>query len=281
MKSGLYTLTVGQDGNPVGDPHLLTTKDVSAFTWSPDSHYIAYKIDANQYELWVTPADGTGKEQLLTAQGRFDNRYSSLGRGLVWSPDGRYLAMSGSGGVSYGDLWQIWLVTPQGKVQEQSSYYINRLIGFSPDSSRLIATVASTGQSSSIQALLMPTSSGSSRGWRAYDRGYGPILSSDSLSLAYYNWAENNQNAGSSSGTGGSFHRLVILNFATGLSRPVNLNYTPYYAFKARFFAWDPSGKNLAFYENNTIYLASTAGTPQKQEVLARAFVVDRLVWTK
>ena len=280
LKPGLYSLTIDDKGNPTGDPRLITSKDVSAFTWSPDSRYVAYKIDANQYELWVTPVDGSSKEQLLAAQGHFDNRYSSLGRGLAWSPDGRYLAMSGAGGSSYGNLWQIWLVTPQGKVQEQSSYYINRLIGFSPDSSRLIATVASTGQSSSIQALLMPSGTNISRGWRSYDRGYGPISSPDSVSLAYYSWADDGRTNGQPS-TPATWHRVMMINFATGLSHPINLNYAPYYSFKARFFAWDPTGKNLAFYENNTIYLASAQGNQQKQEVLARAFVVDRLAWAK
>ncbi len=280
LKPGLYTLTLDDTGKPQGNPRLLTNQDVAAFVWSPDNRYVAFKIDAQQYELWVAPIDGSSTEQRLASVGRFDNRYSSLGRGLVWSPDGKYLAMSGAGSMNLGDLWQIWLITPQGRVQEESSYYINRLIGFSPDSSRLIATVASTGQSSSIQAYTLPGGQNQGRGWRSYDRGYGPQISPDSQNLAFYNWANDGRTNGQPS-TLSTWHRVMLISFATGVSRPVNLNYTPYYAFKARFYTWDPTGKKVAFYENNTIFLASAQGNQETQQILARAFVVDRLAWTK
>ena len=278
LKAGIYGLDVDDNGNPVGQPRMLTKQNASAFTWSPDSHYIAFKVDADQYELWVVPIDGSQPEQQLAAVGRFDNRYSSLGRGLVWSPDGKYIAMSGASNMTMGDLWQVWLVTPQAKIVQVSSYYINRLIGFSPDSSRLIATIASTGQSSSIQAYIMPTGTTPTRGWRSYDQGYGPLIAADSQSLAYYDSGQNDSITGQPNNAGRS--RVVIATLGAGTIHPVNLDYTPYYAFKSRFYTWDTTGKNLAYYENNTIYLTNAQGTQTKQ-VLARAFVVDRLAWTK
>ena len=280
LKSGLYTVALDDSGKMIEPPRLITNKNVSAFTWSPGGRQIAYKVDADKYELYVASSDGKTPGQLVAAVGQVDSRYSSLGRGLLWSPDSRYLAMSGASSVSYGAMWNLWLVTPQeGRIEEYAGYYINRLIGFTADSTRLIATMASSGQSNSIQAYIMGGNSAAGRNWRSYDRGYGPLISNDSFAMAYYNKATDSKAEGQY--TGDNLNRLTMLNFSNGATRSVALEYTPYYAFKARFFAWEPGGKNLAFYENNTIYLANAQGQQQKPEILTRAFAVDKLAWTR
>ena len=49
------------------------------------------------------------------------------------------------------------------------------------------------------------------------------------------------------------WHRLLLLNFSTGNTRPITLDYMPYYAYKARFFCWDPGDdQTLIYYQNNT-----------------------------
>ncbi len=277
LKSGLYVTEVEGANNT---PRLITDQDVAAFTWSPDSRQLAFKVNGLTYDLYIAQSDGSRPPQKIASAGRFDNRYSSLGRGLGWSPDGRYLVMSGAGGYGYNSVWQLWLITPQGKIEEQPGYYINRIVTFTPDGSRLIATMASSSQSSSIQAFLMPTNNGPARGWRSYDRGSGPVVSPDGSSLAFFNRAGDNRFDGQFS-SAEALNRVVVLNFSNGNTRPTVLDYAPYYAFKARFYTWQPDGKALAFYQNNTIYLTNIQGQQQKPEILARAFSVDRLAWTK
>jgi Tol biopolymer transport system component len=280
LKSGLYSVTVDGPDNVTSAPRLVTSKDVSAFAWSPDGKQIAYRVEDDTYKLFIGPVDGSSPAKEVASLGHFDFRYSSLGRGLAWSPDGRYLALSGAGGFSYNAIWQLWLVTPQGNIEQQPGYYINRIIGFTPDSSRLLVTMASSSQTSTIQVFLMPNGIGGSRSWRSYDRGSGPLSSPDSRYLAFYSRASEN-NLNSQFSAADQAQRLVVLGFSNGVTRPLTLDYTPYFAFKARFYAWQPDSKALAFYQNNTIYLLNAQGAQQKPEVLARAFAVDRLAWAK
>jgi Tol biopolymer transport system component len=271
LKGGLYV--VNGDGNST--PVLITDKNVSAFAWSPDSKQIGYKVDADTYELYIAAADSANSGKKIVALGRTDPRYSSLGKGLAWSPDGRYLAMSGVGGIGYSSTWLLWLITPQGRVEEQPGYYINRVMSFTPDGSRLLATMASSSQRNTIQAYVL-----SQRLWRSYDTGNGPAVSPDSATLAFFNryfdGRVDYQYAGSD-----SLQRLVLVNFSNGFSRSVALDYTPYYSQKARFYAWEPSNKALAYYQNNTIYVVLPGTSTLKPEMLARAFAVDRLAWVR
>lgn len=271
LKSGLYTASV--DGNSA--PRLITDKNVSAFAWSPDGKLLAYKVDAETYELYIARADGSDKGQKITSVGRTDPRYSSLGKGLAWSPDGRYLAMSGVGGVGYSSMWLLWLITPQGKIEEQPGYYINRIIGFTQDGSRLIATMASSSQRNTIQAYVL-----NMRSWRSYDAGSGPVVSGDSVSMAFYNRYSDGRADMQSNGSD-TLQRMVVVNFSNGFARSVLLEYPPYYSFKARFYAWEPNGKAIAFYQNNTIYAANSGLNTLKPEVLARGFAIDHLAWVK
>lgn len=57
------------------------------FSWSPDMKWIAYTrrgIESRGYNIWITPADGTGKPVNVT-------RLNSFHRMPTWSPDGKYL----------------------------------------------------------------------------------------------------------------------------------------------------------------------------------------------
>lgn len=282
LKPGLYTVATGSTVKEASQPRLITDQNVSAFAWSPDGSQLAYRIDSSTYELHLSPANGSTPGKLIASLGHFDTRYSSLGKGLAWSPDGHYIAMSGSGAfTSYNSIWDTWLITPQGTVDEQPGSYINRITGFSPDSSRLIATVASSSQTSTIQAFVLGNGSTVARGWRSYDRGSGPNISPDSLNMVYYTQSGISQFDGSYSDSD-YWNRLVVLSFSTGNTRPIMLDYLPYYAYKARFFTWEPgNGRSLIYYQNNTIYITTGQGSPVKSVVLARAFAVDRLGWAK
>ena len=282
LKPGLYTIATGNTGKEAGEPHLITSQNVSAFAWSPDGSQLAYRLDNQTYELYLSPADGSTPGKQIASLGHFDTRFSSLGKGLAWSPDGHYIAMSGAGNLTaYNSIWNVWLITPQGNVEEQPGFYINRLIGFSPDSARLIATVATSNQTSSVQAFVLGNGSNITRGWRSYDRGAGPIVSPDSLNMVYFTQSGISRFDGGYSGEDVT-NRLVVLSFSTGNTRPLTLDYMPYYGFKARFFSWEPgNGRSLIFYQNNSIYITTGQGQPLKSEVLARAFSVDRLGWTK
>ncbi|MBN9390471.1 MAG: PD40 domain-containing protein [Chloroflexi bacterium] len=283
LKTGLYTVEVDDLVKSVSAPRLITTQNASAFAWSPDGSKIAYRVENLTYELYISPADGSQPGKQIASVGNFDTRYSSLGKGLAWSPDGQYLAMSGAAGfASYSSIWDIWLVTPDGKVDDQPGYYINRIIGFTPDNSRLIATVASSNQSSTIQAFVLGNTGSSLRGWRSYDRGSGPLISPDGLNLAYYTQNGDGRFDGSNNAATSDDHRLVVVSFSNGNSRAINLDYMPYYSYKARFYTWEPgNGQSLIYYQNNTIYVTSGQGNPLKSDVLARAFAVDRLGWSK
>jgi len=140
--------------------------------------------------------------------------------------------------------------------------------------------MASSSQTSTIQVFLMPSGPGSSRSWRSYDRGAGPVTSPDSNNLAFFS-KPSESSIDSQFSVGDRQQRMVLLSFSNGVTRPLTLEYPPYYAFKARFYAWQPDSKALAFYQNNTIYLLNTQGAQPKPEVLARAFSVDRLAWIK
>lgn len=283
LKPGLYTVGVGSTVGETTAPRLITDKNVSAFAWSPDGRQLAYRVDDRTYQLFLSPADGSAPGKQIASLGFFDTRYSSLGKGIAWSPDGKYIAMSGSGSLtSYNSIWDVWLITPQGDVDDQPGYYINRITGFTPDSSRLIATVASSNQTSSIQALVLNNNNSNQlRGWRSYDRGSGPVVSPDSLNMAYFTQSGITRFDGPTTDED-NVNRVMVLSFSTGNTRPILLDYMPYYAFKARFYAWEPgNGRSLIYYQNNSIYITTGQGSPVKSEVLARAFSVDRLGWSK
>jgi tricorn protease len=86
-------------GGPGVAPRNLTHSAAAAErdpAWSPDGRWVAYFSDASgDYELWVTPADGSAGAR----------RLSEIGPGFryrpAWSPDSRSLAFSDSTGALY------------------------------------------------------------------------------------------------------------------------------------------------------------------------------------
>ncbi len=86
-------------GGPGVAPRNLTNSAAAAErdpAWSPDGRWIAYFSDASgEYELWVTPADGSPGAR----------RLSEIGRGFrrrpAWSPDSRSIAFADSAGALY------------------------------------------------------------------------------------------------------------------------------------------------------------------------------------
>ncbi len=86
-------------GGPGVAPLNLTNSAAAAErdpAWSPDGRWVAYFSDVSgEYELWVTPADGSSGAR----------RLSQIGRGFryrpAWSPDSRSIAFSDSAGALY------------------------------------------------------------------------------------------------------------------------------------------------------------------------------------
>ena len=86
-------------GGPGVAPRNLTHSAAAAErdpAWSPDGRWIAYFSDVSgEYELWITPADGSPGAR----------RLSEIGPGFryrpVWSPDSRSLAFSDTAGALY------------------------------------------------------------------------------------------------------------------------------------------------------------------------------------
>ena len=89
---GLYTVTV--DGStpakrviPLRFGAQSTFGDSSEFSWSPDMQWIAYNargVESRARNIYITPADGSGKPQNVTHLNA-DHDYPT------WSPEGKYL----------------------------------------------------------------------------------------------------------------------------------------------------------------------------------------------
>ena len=75
-----------------------------SFEWSPDSRWIAFSTQDNNFnrDIWLVPIDGTRAPFNLTANPRPD-------RSPRWSPDGKKLAFISQRDESGGDLWWLWL----------------------------------------------------------------------------------------------------------------------------------------------------------------------------
>ncbi len=271
LKPGLYVLNTDVPDSTSAAPRLVTQALPTSVVWSPDSRQLAYKLDNVNYELWLAPVDTHPINPRLVAQlGQVNPNYASLGKGLAWSPNGQTIALTGLAGYS---RFLVWLVSPaNGQIREvPTSGVIARVVGWTNDSNNLMVVVASYSQNTDIQAYSLSRSL-----WRQYGIGGGPQLSPDGTYAAYYARYDNRTAAPGGSDLAG---RLLSLQLVNGELRSLPLDYTPYYGFKPRFYSWSPDGKMLAYYSNNTIYAASPNG--QAAQILARAFLVDKLGWTK
>lgn len=274
LKPGLYTLTVDLPDSASAAPRLVTDKEVSGFSWSPDSRQLAFKVDSNYYELWIAPSEGgPGNAKQIAQLGLVNSNYASLGKGVAWSPDGKFIALTGPSNYT---RFSLWLVSPStGQVREVPTAVIGRIAGWTPDSSRLVTVVASFSQNTDIQALNLANGI-----WRQYGVGSGPQISSDGLSVVYYARYDLRQGGPYNITTSNEIpNRLAIMNLGNGGLQPIPFEYTPYFGFKARFYSWSPDGKLIAYYYNNSIYVIGPNG--QNPQVIARAFPVDHLGWAR
>jgi len=268
LKAGLYTVALNPGETDKPSPRLITPANVSGFEWSPDGRTLAYRLDQNQYSIYLVDVDTPDlNNRLLASVGIVNRNYSSLGKGLLWSPNGKYLAISGP--TSYS-RFAVWLVTMDGKFREVPSSIVGKLISWSADSSKLVAATANYSQSTDVQVLNANTST-----WRPYGPGAGPQIDSTGQFLAVFSRYDvgrfgNNLSA--------NLQRLTLINLGTnGSQTDYELNFPPYYSYRARFYDWSPSSKVLAFYENNTIW---AIGQDMKNpKALARAIGVERVAW--
>jgi len=87
-----------------GSRVLHTGWSPPSFEWSPDSRWIAFSTQDNDFnrDIWLVPIDGTRAPFNLTANPRPD-------RSPSWSPDGKKLAFVSQRDEFGGDLWWLWL----------------------------------------------------------------------------------------------------------------------------------------------------------------------------
>jgi len=270
LAAGLYVLSLEQSGAETPVPSLITNESVSAFDWSNDGRTLAYKLDKAQYELYLSQVDTSQpNNRLVTKVGAVNSNYSALGKGLLWSPDGKTIAITGSSAYS---RFTTWLVSPEGQVKEiTGGSVINRLNAFSPDSARLVATTANYSQNNDLQALNLATGS-----WRVYGPGSGAQLDVTGQYVAVYSRYDITRNGATSPPYS---QRMTVIQLSNGQQYDLELNYPPYYAFRSRFFDWSPSQPILAFYQNNTIW--GSAPDLKKPQPLARAIGVERVFWVR
>ena len=95
-------------------------------TWSPDGSYVAFVgVKTNGTSgLYRSPANGTGRSELLDDSGRF--------KSPAWSPDGRLL-MYTKGTESNGDLWTISLGAERRPAPFLNTPFDESNPSFSPD----------------------------------------------------------------------------------------------------------------------------------------------------
>jgi Tol biopolymer transport system component len=284
LAAGLYIFNVEAGYSSANAPLLVTKENVSAFGWSPDSVSLAYKVERETYTLYIVPANNPPLYPNPAVRiGIANSQYASLERGIAWSPDGTMVAFGGSDSTGH---FSLWLYDPQGQNAAIPGPIISRIYDWSPDGTHLMVLVATATQSTEIQALAIQNYKGL---WRSYGEGIGPIASPDSAYMVFYtqhNLPNDFYFANGVVNSGGSYALdqpyLNMVTFKNGYQTDIRFNYPPYFGFKGHFYSWSPDAKNLAYYENNTIFItpAGLAQTGQTQ-VLARAFAVDRLVWVK
>ena len=109
-----------------GTPKRITTQSPSYLHgWSPDGKHLVFTGGRdNEFDIYVIPADGSGREVKLTT-------FKGLDDGPEYAPDGRHIYFNS---VRSGSM-QIWRMDPDGRNPEQitSDDYNNWFPHISPD----------------------------------------------------------------------------------------------------------------------------------------------------
>lgn len=93
--------------------------------WSPDGKFIAYFSDrSGEYELYIRPSDGSGKEIQITNIGK------GFPKSPVWSPDSKLIAFSDN----IGNLYILNLEDNKPKVIDKDEWDLINSYSWSPDS---------------------------------------------------------------------------------------------------------------------------------------------------
>lgn len=281
LSSGLYIFNTKDIAAANAAPKLITRANVTAFTWSPTGHTLAFKVDAENYLVYIVDPTATASQPtLLVRTGKPPDFSTGMGRGLVWSPDGQFLAF---GGMDVTTFSVTWVVNMQGQIFKISGQPVSRILGWTKDSTRIVVEVATYTQSTAVETINV---TGTGEEWRSYGEGYGPIAAASGDALLFYTqhilppdyyFQPGLQSAEQTL----SDPHLSLVNLSTGFQDDIKLKFPPYFGFKGRFFTWSPDGKIAAFYENNSIfgYVQAPAGGSSEPVVIARAFAVDKIMW--
>jgi TolB protein len=212
--------------NPDGSGQRELGPAFPELDWSPDGQKIAFTTwgdrrgpgGTNPTDIYVTNADGSGRERLTT--------HSSFETSPAWSPDGRTIAfVSGREGAG------IYVMSADGTDQRLLTRagvagYLGRL-AWSPDGQKIAFTVAlSSGPDGNLEIYVVNADgSGQRRLTRSTARESHPVWSPDGRRIVFErNW------------------QLWVMN-ADGSGRQ-RLTRTGAHNFNA---AWSPDGQRIVF----------------------------------
>ena len=147
--------------------------------WSPDGRKVLWAAsDGNRYLRW---ADGSGKDELLFKNPTCDDCFPN-----DWSPDGKFIAVSGVRKVDEKQILDIWIVPTEGDRKPYpylQSRFATYMAEISPDN-RWMAYVSDEGQSPE-QIVVESIPAGKGRWQISTETGKWPTWRRDGKELYY------------------------------------------------------------------------------------------------